>query len=56
MTGGGFGGSVIALVPVAGVGDVERRAQQAARAGGHPDPAVSVERPAGGAHRDDATG
>jgi galactokinase len=52
MTGGGFGGSVVALVPLDRITDVETGVRRAARAAGHPEPVVSVERPAAGAHED----
>jgi len=50
MTGAGFGGCVIALVPVDRLEAVERAVQDAAEAGGHPPPTVTVEAPADGAH------
>jgi galactokinase len=52
MTGGGFGGSAIALVPHGLIGDVSAAASAAAVRGGHPQPAVTEVGPADGAHRD----
>lgn len=51
MTGGGFGGSVVALVPGTRVGDVEAACTAAARAAGAPLPLVRVLGRASGASR-----
>jgi galactokinase len=51
MTGGGFGGSVVAVVPSHRVADVETRCVQAAAAAGHPVPVVRRVEPSAGAAR-----
>jgi galactokinase len=51
MTGGGFGGSVVALVPHDRLVDVERRCVAAAAAAGHPAPQVRPVEPSDGASR-----
>ena len=51
MTGGGFGGSVIALVDTAGVGTVTDAVRAAFAAAGHGPPAVFGVVPSDGAHR-----
>ncbi|WP_100447699.1 galactokinase [Glycomyces xiaoerkulensis] len=51
MTGGGFGGSAIALVEAAAARKVETAVAEAAAAQGLPAPRVSAARPAQGAHR-----
>jgi galactokinase len=52
MTGGGFGGSVIALVPTAGVAAVGDAVTGAFRTHGWTDPSVFEVTPSAGAHRD----
>ena len=52
MTGGGFGGSVIALVPDAAVADVDRAVATAFAAHGWDRPRVFEVRPSEGARRD----
>jgi galactokinase len=52
MTGGGFGGSVIALVPEAAVADVDRAVTSAFAAHGWGRPRVFEVRPSQGARRD----
>jgi galactokinase len=51
MTGGGFGGSAIALVEAAGAAKVEAAVLEAAAEKGLPTPRVFVARAAAGAHR-----
>ncbi|MFC3493504.1 galactokinase [Glycomyces rhizosphaerae] len=51
MTGGGFGGSAIALVESAAVAKVEAAVLEAAAAKGLPTPRIFVARAAAGAHR-----
>ena len=51
MTGGGFGGCVIALVDVEGVDDAVAAARRAARDGGFPEPEPFVALASAGAHR-----
>ncbi|HUR13318.1 MAG TPA: galactokinase [Mycobacteriales bacterium] len=51
MTGGGFGGSVVALVPHAAVQDVERSCRIAAHDAGAPEPDIRVVGTATGARR-----
>ena len=51
MTGGGFGGCVIALVDVEGVDDAVAAARRAARDGGFPEPEPVVALASAGAHR-----
>ena len=51
MTGGGFGGSVVALVPPERIADVERRCVASAAAAGHPEPVVRQVEPSAGAAR-----
>ncbi|MCC3763596.1 galactokinase [Glycomyces sp. TRM65418] len=51
MTGGGFGGSAIALVETAAAGKVEAAVIEAAAAKGLPTPRVFTARAAAGAHR-----
>jgi galactokinase len=52
MTGGGFGGSAIALVPAADVAAVRGAVTDAFRTRGWSDPAVFEVTPSAGAHRD----
>jgi len=52
MTGGGFGGSAIALVPAADVAAVREAVTDAFRTRGWSDPAVFEVTPSAGAHRD----
>jgi galactokinase len=52
MTGGGFGGSVIALAPLATVPALSAAAEAAARGAGHPSPTIWPAVPSAGAHRD----
>ena len=52
MTGGGFGGSVIALAPAAAVPALSAAATAAARGAGHPSPMIWPAVPSAGAHRD----
>jgi galactokinase len=52
MTGGGFGGSVIALVPVAAMAAVRKGATSAFRSRGWSDPTSFEVHPSAGAHRD----
>jgi galactokinase len=52
MTGGGFGGSAIALVPVADVAAVRDAVTDAFRSRGWADPVVFEVTPSAGAHRD----
>ncbi len=52
MTGGGFGGAVIALVPVVRRAAVERAVTTAALGGGHPAPSYLPVVPSAGAGRD----
>jgi galactokinase len=52
MTGGGFGGSVIALAPLATVPALTAAAEAAAREAGHPSPTIWPAVPSAGAHRD----
>jgi galactokinase len=52
MTGGGFGGSVIALVPVADVAAVREAVMEAFRSRGWSAPGVFEVTPSAGAHRD----
>jgi galactokinase len=52
MTGGGFGGSVIALAPLATVPALTAAAKAAAREAGHPSPTIWPAVPSAGAHRD----
>jgi galactokinase len=52
MTGGGFGGSAIALVPVADVAAVRDAVTDAFRTRGWSDPGVFEVTPSAGAHRD----
>lgn len=51
MTGGGFGGCVIALVDVEGVDDAVAAARRAAHDGGFPEPEPFVALASAGAHR-----
>lgn len=51
MTGGGFGGSVVAVVPHDALDSVVRSCHEAAERAGHPVPAVRVVRPSAGAAR-----
>jgi galactokinase len=51
MTGGGFGGSAIALVPLARVDDVTRAVRAAFAAGGHREPTIRAAEPSAGASR-----
>jgi galactokinase len=51
MTGGGFGGSAVALVPRERVADVESACVEAATAAGAPLPVIRVVGPVGGARR-----
>ncbi|MGW9072632.1 galactokinase, partial [Streptomyces yangpuensis] len=51
MTGGGFGGSVIALVPAAAAGSVARTVTDAFAAAGFAAPAVLEALPSPGARR-----
>jgi galactokinase len=51
MTGGGFGGSAIALVPFSRVDDVVRSVRNAFAAEGHRDPEIREAIPSDGAHR-----
>ncbi|GAB3645858.1 galactokinase [Glycomyces tarimensis] len=51
MTGGGFGGSAIALVETAAVPGVEAAVKGAAKAAGLPAPRIFLARAAAGAHR-----
>ncbi|WP_312293712.1 galactokinase [Dermacoccus nishinomiyaensis] len=51
MTGGGFGGCVIALVDVEGVDDAVAAARRAAHNGGFPEPEPFVALASAGAHR-----
>jgi galactokinase len=51
MTGGGFGGSVVALVPYDALDSVTASCRAAAERAGHPAPVVRVVRPSGGASR-----
>ena len=51
MTGGGFGGCVIALVDVEGVDDTVAAARRAAHDGGFPEPEPFVALASAGAHR-----
>lgn len=53
MTGGGFGGSVVALAPRDRVAALAPALTAAAAGAGHPTPQVHVVRPADGARRDD---
>jgi len=52
MTGGGFGGSVIALAPAAAVPALSAAATAAARGAGHPSPMIWPAVPSAGARRD----
>jgi galactokinase len=52
MTGGGFGGSAIALVPVGAVAAVREGVTGAFRDRGWEDPAIFEVTPSAGAHRD----
>jgi galactokinase len=52
MTGGGFGGSAIALVPAGQVGAVRDAVTEAFRSRGWSDPTVFEVTPSAGAHRD----
>jgi galactokinase len=52
MTGGGFGGSVIALAPAAAVPALTAAATAAAREAGHPSPTIWPAVPSAGACRD----
>jgi galactokinase len=52
MTGGGFGGSAIALAPVATVPAIRAMAAAAARQAAHPSPTIWPAVPSAGAHRD----
>ncbi len=52
MTGGGFGGSSIALVPSGAVADAERAVRVAFAARGWPEPECFAIRPGAAAHRD----
>jgi galactokinase len=52
MTGGGFGGSAIALVPVGDVAAVRDAVTDAFRSRGWSDPAIFEVTPSAGAHRD----
>jgi galactokinase len=52
MTGGGFGGSVIALVPAGAVAAVREGAMSAFRSRGWSDPTAFEVHPSAGAHRD----
>jgi galactokinase len=56
MTGGGFGGSVVALLPATAVDRAIEAATTAFAARGFTDPQPRLVRPAPGARRDDATG
>ena len=56
MTGGGFGGCVIALVPVDGVAAVDEAIRRALRDAGLPQPAITRTRAAAGAGPTGATG
>jgi galactokinase len=51
MTGGGFGGSAVALVPDGAVEGVEAAVHAAARAAGHPEPAFYRATPSAAARR-----
>jgi galactokinase len=51
MTGGGFGGSVVALVPPDALETVARSCREAAQQAGHPLPALRVVTPSSGAAR-----
>jgi galactokinase len=51
MTGGGFGGSAIALVPFSRVNDVTTAVREAFRSTGYQDPVVSPAEPSAGASR-----
>jgi galactokinase len=51
MTGGGFGGSAIALVPLHRVDDVTRAVRTAFVAGGHREPTIRAAQPSAGAAR-----
>jgi galactokinase len=51
MTGGGFGGCVIGLLPTAAVGVAIEAVQRAFAAQGFGAPGAFTARPAGGAHR-----
>jgi galactokinase len=50
MTGGGFGGSAIALAPTDRVDEVTTAVREAFAAGGHEDPEVRAAEPSEGAH------
>ncbi|GAA4400517.1 galactokinase [Tsukamurella soli] len=50
MTGGGFGGSVVAVVPTAVLGHLEARLPEVVEAAGFPRPTVRAVRPGAGAH------
>jgi galactokinase len=52
MTGGGFGGSSIALVPSSAVADTERAIRQAFADRGWPEPECFAVTPGAAAHRD----
>ena len=52
MTGGGFGGSAIALVPARAVADVRAGVTGAFRDRGWTDPVIFEVTPSAGAHRD----
>ena len=49
MTGGGFGGSAIALVDIEAVGDVSQAVDRAFQVAGFPAPAVLTVHPVDGA-------
>ncbi|HEX2144915.1 MAG TPA: galactokinase, partial [Glycomyces sp.] len=51
MTGGGFGGSAIALVESDAASKVEAAVLEAAKAAGLPRPRIFIARAAAGAHR-----
>lgn len=51
MTGGGFGGSAIALVPIGRVDDVTRAVRNAFAANGHREPVIRTAEPSAGASR-----
>ncbi len=52
MVGGGFGGSVIALVPAKAVGPVDKAVREAFAASGFREPVMRTVAPSPGAHRD----